>query len=171
MGSVDLLRICIHEAGHFYVAYLYRPVRAVSICISRAVQTDPLTGEEYERVGQALTFDPFDSLPKVLVSIRAAGLAAESVFYRESFENLMVDPAVRFRIKTDTDNAKRDLEASGLVPRNEEEFVSFYWRLGFHDAVSMVEISQEKVNRIAEYCLTNRDRELPRAELVTNCDL
>jgi hypothetical protein len=130
-----------------------------------------LLGEDYECVGQALTFDPSDSLPRVLVSIRAAGLAAESVFYRESFENLMVDPVVRFRIKTDTDNAKRDLEARGLAPKDEEEFVSFYWRSGFHDAVSMTESSQEKVNRIAEYCLANRDREIPRAELVTNCDL
>jgi hypothetical protein len=44
-------------------------------------------------------------------------------------------------------------------------------RSGFHDAVYMVESSQDKVMRIAEYCLANRDREIPRAELVANCDI
>jgi hypothetical protein len=168
---MDLRRICIHEAGHFYLALTYRPLRAVSIRISSQIQIDALTGEEYVSVGQTLTLDPCDSLPKVQVSIRAAGLAAESLVYGESFDDLMQDPAVQFRIKTDTDNAKSDLERAGLRPRTEEEFVSFYWRAGFEDAVNMMESSQDKLHRIADYCLANLDREIPKAELVAACDL
>jgi hypothetical protein len=168
---MDLRRDCIHEAGHFYVAFMYRPARAVSICISSKVQTDPLTGEEYRSVGQAVTLDPDDSNPNVQVTIRAAGLAAESIIYNESFEGLMGNSAIRFRIKTDTDNARRDLERAGLPVTSEKDFVSFYWRIGFDNAVTMLSSSQEKLNRIAEYCRANLDREIPKEELAANCDL
>jgi hypothetical protein len=79
-------------------------------------------------------------------------------------------PRVRFRIKTDTDNAKRDLERAGLAPTTDEQFVSFYWRTGFHDAVTMMTNSREKLQCIA-YCQANLDREIPQAELASHCDL
>jgi hypothetical protein len=170
MGTVDFRRACIHEAGRFLLAFMYRPVRAVSICISKQVRTDPLTGQEYVSVGQAVTFDPENSLPKVQVSIRAAGLAAESLVYGESFEDLMRNPAVRRSIKTDTDNAKRDLEKAGLLflSSSDEEFV-LLWSMGFDDAICMMRSSQDKLHCIADYCLANLDREILRAELVANC--
>ena len=43
---MDVRRVCIHEAGHFYLAFKYRPARAVSICISKQVQIDSHTGDE-----------------------------------------------------------------------------------------------------------------------------
>jgi hypothetical protein len=168
---MDLRRISIHEAGHFYVAFKYRPRRAVSICISRKVQIDPLTKREYVSVGQAITFDPGDSLPKVQVSIRAAGLAAESITYNETFEALMGNPALRRSIKTDTDNAKEDLRRAGLYPCSEEEFTSLYWRAGFDDAVLLLASSRNKLDCIAEYCLANLDREIRREELIAACTL
>jgi hypothetical protein len=168
---MNLRRDCLHEAGHFYVAFLYNPLRAVSICVSTQVHADPLTGELYRSIGQAVTLDPIDSNPRVLITIRAGGLAAESIIYEESFEDLMANPEIRFRIKTDTDNARRDLERAGLVPTGEEQFVSLYWRIGFHDAVTMMGNSQEKLERIADYCQVNLDREIPGAELARNCDL
>lgn len=169
---MDLRRACIHEAGHFYLAFKYRPARAVGIHISRQVQTDPLTGEKYVSVGQAITFDPEESMPRVQVSIRAAGLAAESLVYNEDFDDLMRNPAVRRSIKTDTDNAKRDLEKAGVLfpSSSEEEFVLF-WSMGFEDAVIMMRSSQDKLHCIADYCLSNLDREIPKAELVVNCAL
>jgi hypothetical protein len=169
---MDLRRVCIHEAGHFYLAFKYRPARAVSICISRQVQTDPPTGEEYVSLGQAVSFDPHDSLPKVQVSIRAAGLAAESLVYNEAFDALMGNPAVRFRIKTDTDNAKRDLAKAGLLfpSSSDAEFV-FLFSMGFYDAVTMLRNSQDKLHCIADYCLANLDREISKAELVETCSL
>lgn len=167
---MDLRRICIHEAGHFYLAWKYRKVRAVSIRVSRSIQTDPLTGEEYVSVGQAITFDPDDSLPRVSVSIRAAGLAAESLVYNESLDDLMRNPTVRFWIRTDTDNAKRDLEKAGLTASTEEEFLNF-WSMGFDDAVIMMKNHQDKLHCIADYCLANLDREIPQSELVANCHL
>jgi len=169
--TMDLKRTCIHEAGHFYVAFKYRPYRAVSICVSRKAQTDLLTGEEYISVGQAITFEPADSLVRVQVSIRAAGLAAESITYRETFEALMANPASRRSIKTDTDNAKEDLRRAKLYPCSEESFMSFYWRAGFDDAVALLRGSQGKLDCIAEYCLANLDREIPREELVAACTL
>jgi hypothetical protein len=86
----------------------------VSICISSRVQTDTLTEEGYRSVGQAVTLDPLDGNPSDQVTIRAAGLAAESITYNESFDDLMENSEVRFRIKTDTDYAKRDMERAGL---------------------------------------------------------
>jgi hypothetical protein len=118
-----------------------------------------------------VTFDPNDSLPKVQVSIRAAGLAAESLFYGESFDSLMGNPSVQFRIKTDTDNAKRDLEKAGLYPSTEEEFISFFWRTGFDDAVILMRNFMDKLHGIADYCLANLDRDIPKAELVAACNL
>lgn len=170
-SDMSLGRDCVREAGHFYVAFLHRPARAISICISSRVQTDPLTGERYRSVGQTITLDPLDSNLRVLMRIRAAGLAAESIIYDESFELLMADPEIRFRIKTDTDNARRDLEGACLVPTSDEQFVSFYWRAGFHDALTMLSNSREKLLCIADYCQANLDREIPQAELVTHCDL
>lgn len=168
---MNLRRFCVHEAGHFYVAFLHHPAGAISICISPRVQTDPFTGEPYRSVGQAVTFNPVDSNPRVLMRIRADGLAAESIIYDDSFEDLMANQAVRFRIKTDTDNAKHDLDMAGLAPTSEEEFVSFYWRAGFHDAVNMMSSSQEKLECIADYCQSNIGREIPRAELARHCGL
>ena len=168
---MNLERVCVHEAGHFYLAYKYRPARAISICISRQVKRDVLSGQEYVSVGQVVTVEPDGALPKVQVSIRAAGLAAESLVYGESFEDLMNNPSVRLMIKTDTDNAKRDLENAGLCPSTEEEFVSFFWRPGFCDAVSMMRESAEKLRSIAEYCLANLDRDIPKRELVDACNL
>jgi hypothetical protein len=55
----------------------------------------------------------------MLIRIRAAGLVLESIICDESFEELMVNPEIRFRIKTDTDNAKRDLERAGFVPASD----------------------------------------------------
>ena len=167
---MDLRRVCIHEAGHFYLALKYRPARAVSICISRKVQTDA-TGAEYVSVGEAITLEPRDALPKVQVSIRAAGLAAESLVYKESFEDLMGNAAIRRSIKTDTDNAKRDLEEAGLTVTNEEEFVFSYWRPGFYDALNILRSSKGKLECIADYCLANLDRTILKAELVEKCDL
>jgi hypothetical protein len=169
--TMDLRRVCIHEAGHFYVAYKHRPLRAVSICISRQTQVDPLTREEYASVGQAVTFEPNDGLTVVHLRVRAAGLAAESLVYGQPFEELMATPAVRRSIKTDTDNAKRDLVNEGLPVTSEAEFLSSYWRRGFDDAVIMMRSSVDKLHRIADYCLLNLDRTIPRAELVENCDL
>ena len=100
------------------------------------------------------------------MSIRAAGLAAESLVYNESYEDLKGSPTVRFRIKTDTDHAKRDLEKAELLfpSSSEEEFLSL-WRMGFDDAVIMMESSQDKLHRIADFCLANPDREILRMRL------
>ena len=168
---MDLQRVCVHEAGHFYLAYKYRPERAVSIRISRQVNTDAPTGQEYVSAGTVITFEPEGSLPRVQVSIRAAGLAAESLIYGESFDDLMKSPSVQWRVKTDKDNAKRDLEMAGLFPSSEAEFTWFYWRAGFSDAVSMMEASADKLSCIAHYCLANLDRDIPKAELVSACHL
>jgi hypothetical protein len=168
---MNLQRVCVHEVGHFYLAYTYRPERAVSICISRQVNTDVQTGQEYASAGHVITFEPDYSLPKVLVSIRAAGLAAESLIYGESFEDLMNGASVRCSVKTDTDNAKRDLERAGLSPSTEDEFISFYWRAGFSDAVCMMRESVDKLQSIAEYCLANLDRDIPKSDLVSACNL
>lgn len=123
-------------------------------------------------MGQAITFDPLDSLPKVQVSIRAAGLAAESLVYRQSFEELMQNPSVQQMIKTDTDNAKDDLRKAGLLFQSstDEEFI-WLWRMGFDDAVNMLRDRQDKLQCIANYCLANLDREISKAELVASCDL
>jgi hypothetical protein len=43
-------------------------------------------------------------------AIRTAGLAAESLVYNESFDDLMRNPAVLRSVKTDMDNAKLDLK-------------------------------------------------------------
>jgi hypothetical protein len=167
---VNLERACVHEAGHFYLAYKYRPARAISICISHQLKRDVHSGQEYASVGHVITFEPEDALPKVQVSIRAAGLAAESLIYGESFEDLMNNPSVLLVIKTDTDNAKRDLQKAGLCPLTEDEFVS-YWRAGFCDAVTMMCDSVEKLRSIAAYCLENLGRDIPRTELVEACNL
>jgi hypothetical protein len=167
---MDLRRVCIHEAGHFYLAYTYRPFRAISIQISRKNQVDAATREEYVSLGEAVTFDPEGSLPKVQVSIRAAGLAAECLVYRESFEELMEDAAVRSSIKTDTENVKRDLVKAGLPSSSDEELLPL-WRMGFDDAVNMMRDHQDKLHCIADYCLANLDREISKSELVANCDL
>ena len=87
---------------HFLLAYTYRPERAVSICISRQSNTDVQAGQQYVSTGHVITFEPECSQPRVLVSIRAAGLAAESLIYGESFEDLMNSPSIRCRVKTDT---------------------------------------------------------------------
>ena len=169
---MDLQRACIHEAGHFYVAYKYRPARAVSIRISKQLQTDPRTGEQYLSLGHAVTFDFHDSLPKVQVSIRAAGLAAESLVYNELLEDLMRDPVVLRNIKTDTDNAKLDLEKAGLLfPSSGDEDFAAWWSMGIGDALCMMRSSEDKLHRIADYCFANQDRDIPRAELVAKCDL
>lgn len=96
---------------------------------------DPQTGQDYMSGGHVVTFEPDYSLPKVQVSIRAAGLAAESLVYEQSYEDLMNDPNVQFRIKTDTDNAKCDLQKAGLWPFSENEFIQSYWRIGFYEAL------------------------------------
>ena len=164
-------RDCVHEAGHFYVAFLHNPARAVSIRMSPRVQTDPITGEMYTCIGQAVTLDPIDDNPRVILRIRAGGLAAESIVYNESFQDLMSGPEVQFRIRTDTDNAKLDLERGRLTPTSEEEFISFFWSVGFQDAVAMMAHSQEKLECIADYCQLNLARDILREELVRNCRL
>jgi hypothetical protein len=153
MSSLNLERVCEHEAGHFYVAYKYRPARAISTCISQERQLDADSGKQYLSSGRTMTFDPDDALPKVQVSFRAAGLAAESLVYDESFEDLKGSSAVRFRSKTDTDNAKADLRKAGLYPCPEDEFIAFFCRLGFDDAVCILRDRLEKVRNIAAYCL------------------
>lgn len=168
---MDLRRVCIHEAGHFYLAFKYRPARAVSICISKQVQIDSQTGDEYVSVGRAVTFQPRDGLPKVAVAIRAAGLAAESLVYNESFDDLMRNPAVLRSLKTDMDNAKLDLKNGGLLPTDEQEFVSDYWRVGFYDALGVLKHSQDKLGCIADHCFGNLDRTILKAELVEKCQL
>ncbi len=106
------------------------------------------------------------------MSISAAGLAAESLVYNESYEDLMADPAVRWNIKTDTDHARRDLEREKLLhPSSGDQEFLFYWRTGFDDAVIIMRSSQDKLQRIADYLLANPDREILRAEIVENCDL
>ncbi len=111
-------------------------------------------------------------MPRVQVRIRAAGLAAESLVYNEDFDDLMRNPAVRRSIKTDTDNAKRDLEKAGLLfPSSTEEDFVLLWSMGFDYAVVMMRSSQDKLHRIADYCRSNLDREIPKAELVERCDL
>jgi hypothetical protein len=104
------------------------------------------------------------------LNIRAAGLAAESLVYREPLETLMLDPDLRFSIETDTRLAKQDLESAGLPVSSERDF-QFYWRIGFHDAVSMMSNSQDKLHCIANYCMDNLDRVIPRAEIVFACNL
>lgn len=118
------------------------------------------------------TFDFPDSLPRVEVSIRAAGLAAESLVYNELFDDLMQNSAARRSMKTDTDNARRDLEKAGLLfpSLSDAEFVR-WWGMGFDDAACIMRSSEDKLHRIADYCLTNLDRDIPRAELVQKCDL
>lgn len=169
--EMNLRRLCVHEAGHFYVAYMYRPERAVSIRISRQVGRDVQTGEEYVSEGSVCTFYPDYSLPRVLVSIRAAGLAAESLVYGCSFDRLMSSPSFRYVVKTDIDNAKSDLERAGLPPSTENEFISRYWRTGFSDAKCMMEASVDKLQSIAAHCQANVDRDIPRSELVCACNL
>ena len=161
----------MHEAGHFYVAYTYRPRRAISICISQQAQMDPQTGQDYMSAGHVVTFEPDYSLPKAQVSIRAAGLAAESLVYGQSYEDLMNDPNVQFRIKTDTDNAKCDLQKAGLWPFSEDEFIQFYWRTGFSEALNMMRESVETLHSIAAYCLANQGRDIPKSEIVAACCL
>jgi hypothetical protein len=160
-------RACIHEAGHFYLAWEYG--RAFSICIANQVQTDDLTGEEYLSRGHVKTSD-HGALPKVLLSIRAAGLAAESLVYNELLDDLMGNPTVQFSIKTDTDHAKQDLVNAGLPPSTEAEFRK-YWDIGFSEAWNMMRNSQDKLHRIAEYCLANLGREILTSEIVANCHL
>ncbi len=175
----DLRRNCIHEAGHFYLAFKYNPHRAFSICISRQVKTDLYTVLKYVSAGEVVTVDPEGSLPSVQVSIHAAGLAAESIVYGESYETLMQDSAMQFSIKTDTDHAKETLGKAGLPVTSEEEFISFYWRVGFDHAVNMMSSFQDnlqrraddELHRIANYCLENLDRIILRDEIVTNCGL
>jgi hypothetical protein len=169
---MDSRRACIHEAGHFYLAFKYRPSRAHSIRSSRQSRTDSSTGEPYDSLGETCTVDPPDGQPQIIVSIRAAGLAAESLVYNESYEDLMGNATIRFRIKTDTDHAKRDLEKAELMfPSSTDEQFLFFWRIGFDNAVIMMSSSQDKLHCIADYLLANPDREILRAELVEKCDL
>jgi hypothetical protein len=171
-SEMDFRRVCVHEAGHFYVAFLYRPIRAVSIQISRLRQTDALTGEGYTSMGRAVTFHPYEGPSRVDVSIRAAGLAAESITYGDSFEDLMRNPDVRFAIKTDTDNAKSDLRRAGFGEITDTMgFVELFFRPGFDDAVVLLRSSQERLNRIVDYCLANLGREIQREEIVEACRL
>jgi hypothetical protein len=125
----------------------------------------------YRCIGQAVTLDSIDDNPRVLLRIRAGGLAAESIIYGESFQDLMSDPEIQFRIRTDTDNAKRDLERGRLTPASEEHFISFFWSVGFQDAVAMMTDSKEKLERVADYCQLNLNRDILREELVRNCRL
>ncbi len=142
----------------------------MSICISRMTKRDAVTGEFYISAGQTFTLDPGDSLPGVLVNIRAAGLAAEHLGYGEPFEKLMQDVEVRFRSATDMHNAKQDLEKAGITISSEQDFL-FYWRIGFEEAVIMMMDSQDKLHRIAEYCMNNLDRVIPGDEIITACNL
>jgi hypothetical protein len=129
-----------------------------------------VTGEFYISAGQTFTLDLGNSLPRVLVSIRAAGLAAEHLGYGEPFEKLMQDAEVCFRSATDRQNAKQDLEKAEIPISNEEDFL-FYWSIGFQDAVIMMMDSQDKLHRIAEYCMNNLDRVIPGDEIITACNL
>lgn len=54
---------------------------------------------------------------------------------------------------------------------DDKEFVSFYFRTGFQDAVILLSSSEEKLNLIADYCLANLDREIAGAEIIEACDL
>ena len=121
--------------------------------------------------GHVVTFEPDYSLPKVQVSIRAAGLAAESLVYGESYEDLMNDPSIQFSIKTDTDNAKHDLEIAGLWPSTEDDFIAFFWRIGFCEALSMMRESVDTLRSIAAYCLANQGRDIPKSENIAACGL
>ena len=105
------------------------------------------------------------------VTIRAAGLAAESLVYNESFDDLMRNPAVLRSVKTDMDNAKLDLKKGGLRATDEQEFVSDYWSVGFYDALGVLKRGQDKLECIADHCFGNLDRTILKAELVEKCDL
>ena len=89
---MDPRRACIHEAGHFYLAFKHRPGRAHSICYSKQAKTDSATGEEYDSLGETVTVDPRNGSVRVQVRLRAGGLAAESIVYKESYEDLMGRP-------------------------------------------------------------------------------
>jgi hypothetical protein len=150
---------------------MYRPERAVSICVSRQPRRDQFTGEEYMSAGSTTTFDPHDGAPKILVDIRAAGMAAESLVYGQTFDDIMNDPDHRFEIKTDTDNAMQDLHRAQMPVGGEQEFRELYWNTSFNDARLMLSNSLDKLLRIADYCEANPDREIPAAEIVEACDL
>jgi hypothetical protein len=168
---MELRRICIHEAGHFYLALSYSSERAVSIRVGREIKQDSITGKNFTSLGTAMTWTPFEANPRVDVAVRAAGLAAESLVYGESFDALISDPNVKQLIKTDTDNAKWDLNRANIRPQNEDHFINVYFRMGFQDAVTIMQGSQDRLNRIADYCLANQGREIPADELVGACDL
>ncbi|MFZ0773089.1 MAG: hypothetical protein WCA49_00700 [Candidatus Sulfotelmatobacter sp.] len=154
---MDLKRAGIHEAGHFLVAFKYDPRRAVSIRVGGYPATDSTTGEKYVAAGRTITHDLPRSSPKTLVTIRAAGLAAESLVFGQTLESFAPDAE---QYKTDVDNAKNDLEAARL-PLDPD-----LWRMCFYDARIMLEGSEDKLSAIADYCLANRGREVTREELV-----
>jgi hypothetical protein len=83
----------------------------------------------------------------------------------------MNDPDIQFNIKTDTDNAKRDLEKANLWPSTEDDFIKFFWRIGFYEAVGMMRESVEKLRCIAAYCLTKQGRDIPKSEIIAACGL
>ena len=166
-----LKRGAIHEAGHFSVAYRYNPRRAVSICVGSSPAVDAETGAPYSSFGQTVTWDLDGSLPGVLVAIRAAGLAAESLIYEEPYEHLMSAADVNWVIKTDLDNAKQDLYRNGLLFGPNDPTFPEFWRMGFSNAMSMLQDSEDELHAIADYCIANLGREIPRAELVANIGL
>lgn len=172
LTAEELTRACIHEAGHFYVAYRFRPARVVSIRISQQEKTDPRTGKHYTCVGEAVTLDLPDSLPGVLVSIRAGGLAAESLVYDESYETLMQDLGVLRSIEGDLLNAKQDLihERLLLPGSSPDEFLSM-WKSRFYEARGFLRDSLDQVRRIAAYCEANQDRDIPAQEIISRCRL
>ncbi len=82
----------------------------------------------------------------------------------------MNDPNVQSEIKTDTDNARRDLEKARLWPSTEEEFI-WLWRMGFDLSLTMLRASFDTLVGIAAYCQANQGRDISRSEIVAACRL
>jgi hypothetical protein len=170
-ADADLRRNCIHEAGHFLVAYIFNPQRAVSIRIGSYVSIDSETKTPYTAAAQTVTFDFDDSLPKVLVTIRAGGIAAESVVFGEEYGDLIKSSEVRYRIKTDTDNAKQDLQRHRLITDMNDPTFPPLWEMGLYDALSLLKNRKHTLTAIADYCMANLNRDILREELAANVDL
>jgi hypothetical protein len=164
-------RNAIHEAGHFLVAYRYNPRRAVSIRLGSLQRKDSQTGVLYMAIGQTVTFDFENDIPGVLVAIRAGGLAAESLMYGESYRQVMSDSNVHWIIKTDIDNAKGDLIRHRIMSGPEDPTFPQWWQIGFSNATSMLIDGVRLLDAMADYCLANRDRDIPCAEIVKNVGL
>jgi hypothetical protein len=59
---------------------------------------------------------------------------------------------------------KRGLEKADPPASTEQDFLSF-WRMEFDDAGIIMKNSQEELQRIADYCMANLDRDISASEL------